>query len=171
MIGQKTEYEGTDHLITELPAENAFDRVINETALLFHRLRIVADQVHKQGEMSGGLRSVLRSLNKQGPHTVPQMARTRAVSRQHIQILVNQLLEAGYVEQIPNPAHRRSPLIGLTIEGRSVVEEMNRREEKLLGLIDLGIPDAKMTEAAKILRDLRSVFESDKWDALVEEIS
>lgn len=170
MTRPQMEYEGLEHEIGELPAENAFDHLINETALLFHRLRIVADQVHRQGEMSGGLRSVLRGLNKQGAQTVPQMARVRAVSRQHIQMLINRLLEIGYVEQLPNPAHRRSPLIGLTEAGRKVVEEMNEREAKLLSLVDLGIPDIEMTEAARTLRELRRVFESEAWEKLTGEI-
>lgn len=171
MTGPQMEYEGLEHEISELPAENAFDHLINETALLFHRLRIVADQVHRHGEMSGGLRSILRGLNKQGAQTVPQMARVRTVSRQHIQMLVNRLLEIGYVEQQPNPAHRRSPLIGLTDAGLRIVEEMNEREAKLLSLVDLGIPDIEMSEAAKTLRELRAVFESEKWDSLIAELA
>ncbi|MBL8192014.1 MAG: MarR family transcriptional regulator, partial [Acidobacteria bacterium] len=79
------------------PEESAFNQLINETVQLFHRLKIVADEVHQQGEMSGGLRSILRQLNKLGQQTVPQMARDRSVSRQNVQMLVNQLAENGYV--------------------------------------------------------------------------
>lgn len=170
MIGLQAEYDGSELEVNELPAENAFDQVINETALLFHRLRIVADQVHRQGEMSGGLRSVLRSLYKQGPQTVPQMARARSVSRQHIQILVNRLLETKYVELKQNPSHRRSPLIELTKEGSRIVEEMNRREAELLSMVDLGTPEAQMTEAARTLSQLRSVFESDQWNDMINNM-
>ena len=89
----------------ESPAESPFDSMINETVSLFHRLRVVADQIQHRGEMTGALRSILRSLDKLGEQTVPQMARARAVSRQHVQALVNQLVGERLVEFIANPAH------------------------------------------------------------------
>jgi hypothetical protein len=41
--------------------------------------------------MTAGKRGVLKGLDRLGPQTVPQMARARPVSRQHIQTLVNRL--------------------------------------------------------------------------------
>ena len=129
-------------------AESAFNVLINETSALFHRLKVVAEEVHQHGEMTGGLRSVLRNLNKVGELTVPQIARERAVSRQHVQMLVNQLAEKGYVEFIENPAHKRSAFIRLTPEGKKAVETMNRQEEKLLSKSNVGATDNEMLEAA-----------------------
>ncbi|MFN0111333.1 MAG: MarR family winged helix-turn-helix transcriptional regulator [Blastocatellia bacterium] len=151
------------------PAESGFNVLINETASLFHRLKIVADEVHHQGAMSGGLRSILRSLNKWGEQTVPQMARDRAVSRQNVQILVNQLVEEGYAEFVENPAHKRSAFVCLTARGKKIVETMNRREEKLLSANTPGATDKKMREAAETLRQVRSFFESDEWKRLLKK--
>src|SRR5215813_12584173 len=97
----------------ESPSESPFDSMITETVSRFHRLRFVADQIHHRGEMTGGLRSILRSLDKLGEQTVPQMARARSVTRQHVQALVNQLVKERLVEFIANPAHKRSPLAPL----------------------------------------------------------
>src|SRR5262245_13349428 len=102
-------------------AESAFNRLIDETVKLYRRLNIAADEVHHQGKMSGGLRSILRGLKKEGPQTVPHMARVRAVSRQHVQMLVNHLIKDGLVELIANPASKRSPLVSLTPQGKKVV--------------------------------------------------
>ncbi len=151
-----------------LPAYSAFDELVNETVLMFHRLRMTADEVHHQGEMSGGLRSILRSLDKQGAQTVPQMARIRSVSRQHVQMLVNQLAEEGLVEFLANPAHKRSPLARLTPQGKRTVDAMNRRENKLLGKSDLGVTEKKLREAAETLRTVRAYFESDQWKQLLK---
>ncbi len=151
-----------------LPAESAFDELVNETVLLFHRLRIVADQVHHRGEMTGGLRSILRSLDKWGAQTVPQISRARSVSRQHVQMLVNQLIEEGYVELVANPAHKRSPFARLTPLGKKAVDAMNRRETKLLAKTDLGVSDKKMIEAAETLRTVRALFESEQWSRLLK---
>ncbi|MGH9801036.1 MAG: MarR family winged helix-turn-helix transcriptional regulator [Blastocatellia bacterium] len=143
--------------------------MISETVSLFHRLKIVADEVHHQGEMSGGLRSILRSLNKLGEQTVPQMARERAVSRQNIQMLANQLADQGYVDFVENPAHKRSAFVRLTPQGKKAVEAMDRREEKLLSKSGVGTTDKKMREASETLRQVRSFFESDEWKRLLKK--
>ena len=152
------------------PAESAFNVLVNETSLLFHRLKIVADEVHQQGEMSGALRGILRLLNKHGEQTVPQMARDRAVSRQHIQGLINQLAEAGYVEFIENPAHKRSAFVRLTPLGKKTVDAMDRREHKLLSKSGVGVPDKKMLEAAETLRTVRAFFENKEWQRLLKSL-
>lgn len=154
----------------ELPEESAFNLLINETVLLFHRLRIVADQVHHHGEMTGPLRGILRGLDKLGAQTVPQMARARSVSRQHIQALVNQLVEEGLVELITNPAHKRSPLARLTPFGKKAVDAMNRDEAKLMSKADLGVTDKDMGEAVETLRTVRAYFESERWKRLLKNV-
>ncbi|HMV51563.1 MAG TPA: MarR family transcriptional regulator [Blastocatellia bacterium] len=150
--------------------ESAFNVLVNETSLLFHRLKIVADEVHQQGEMSGALRSILRLLNKHGEQTVPQMARDRAVSRQHVQGLINQLAEAGYVEFIENPAHKRSAFVRLTPLGKKTVATMDRHEDKLLAKSGVGVPDRKMLEAAETLRAVRAFFENKEWQRLLKSL-
>src|SRR5215470_7661738 len=140
----------------ESPSESPFDSMINETVLFFHRLRIVADQIHHRGEPTGALRSILRSLDKLGEQTVPQMARARAVSRQHVQALVNLLVEERLVEFIANPAHKRSPLARLTTLGKKTVDAMNHREAGLLSQADLGVPDQDLSQTAETLRTVRA---------------
>src|SRR5262245_780575 len=147
----------------ESPSESPFDSLINETVSLFHRLRVVADQIHHRGETTGALRSILRSLYKLGEQTVPQMARARAVSRQHVQALVNQLVAERLVELAPNPAHKRSPLARLTPLGKKTVDAMNRYEAGLLGNADLGVTEKELREAAETLRTVRAYFESERW--------
>ena len=150
--------------------ESAFNVLINETSLFFHRLKIVAEEVHHQGEMSGGLRSLLRSLDKQGAQTVPQMARGRSVSRQNIQTLVNQLVDAGYIELVENPAHKRSLFVRLTPQGKKTVDAMNRREHKLVSKSGVGVSDKKMREAAETLRGVRAFFESEQWQRMLKTL-
>src|SRR5215510_15873688 len=150
------------------PSESPFDSMITETVSLFHRLRVVADQIHHRGEMTGALRSILRSLDKLGEQTVPQMARARSVSRQHVQALVNQLVEERLVEFIANPAHKRSPLARLTPLGKKTVEAMNRNEAGLLNMADLSVSEEELREAAETLRTVRAYFESERWKKLLK---
>lgn len=143
--------------------ESAFNLLVDETVMLYRRLNIVAEDVHHRGEMSGGYRGILRILKAEGPLTVPQMARKRAVSRQHIQMLVNRLATDNFVQTISNPANKRSPLVALTARGGQFVEEMDQREAKLLLKSELGLSEQQIREAAHSLKIIREFFESEAW--------
>jgi DNA-binding MarR family transcriptional regulator len=146
----------------------ALDAVFAETARLFHRLRAVAEQVHRQGHLSGGKRGILRELDRLGPRTVPQMARARPVSRQHIQQHVNDLLNDRYVERIENPAHRRSRLIRITDRGRERLEAMRQREDRLLRHLPLAATREELLEAAAVLDLISTALDSPEWAAAVQ---
>ena len=140
----------------------SLDAFLHEVAVLFHRMSRAAEELHGQGAMSGGRRSILQELER-GPRTVPQMARERSVSRQHIQILVNELTEDGYVERSANPEHKRSPLVHLTPSGSRIVGEMRRRELELLPNLALELQTRDLDGAADTLRKVRRALDGGTW--------
>jgi DNA-binding MarR family transcriptional regulator len=77
----------------------------------------------------GGAWGLMRSLRENGASTIPDLARARPVSRQHIRLLSQSLLQRGWIEQVPNPTHRRSFLLQLTASGASALAAMDRRIE------------------------------------------
>ena len=95
---------------------------IDEIRLCFHQLGAAATDVHRAVHLTAAQRGVLESLVPHGEQTVPQLARMRPVSRQHIQGIVDSLAESGLVAPVPNPVHKRSSLIRLTSKGRKVME-------------------------------------------------
>lgn len=148
----------------------ALDALIGETTALFHRLKVVADEIHQRGRISAGRRGILWSLARGGPQTVPQLARARPVSRQLVQTLVNGLLDEGYVDLRENPAHRRSHLVALSTAGRRAVEQMDRREQSLLRGARLGASKPALRSAARTLRAVREFFESDAWSRRLQRL-
>lgn len=76
---------------------------------------------------AGGEWGTLRSLVKEGPQTVPDMARSKPVSRQHCQTIVNALEAQGLVEFIDNPKHKTSKLVRVTKRGRTRFESMRKQ--------------------------------------------
>lgn len=140
--------------------DTAMLALFDETVALFHRLRATAEDVHGQGDASACRRGVLKSLDRHGPQTVPQMARARLVSRQHIQVVVNALSGEGLVEFVENPAHRRSSLVRVTGKGKELAQAMNRREETVLK--DLAVPCGTddLRSAAAVLRAVRQALEA-----------
>jgi len=141
--------------------------VIDATRALFHVLKVVADDVHGPDGLTAGARGVLQSLYEGGPRTVPQMARQRPVSRQHIQTLVNELLEDGHVVLTANPRHKRSMLVRLTPSGRRLFEGVRSREARLLRALRVEDDAEELHAAAGLLRRLRSAMADPGWRALL----
>jgi DNA-binding MarR family transcriptional regulator len=131
------------------------ESVVDNLLRCAHRLGIAAEQLHHGGAGSAARRAVLRTLDHGGPQTVPDIARDRSVSRQHIQTVVNGLLEDALVERIPNPAHRRSRLVRLTLAGERESRSMAQREAALLCALDLGVDETELEAARRVLARLR----------------
>jgi DNA-binding MarR family transcriptional regulator len=129
--------------------------LIEEVIVTFRQLRVVSAEIHGDGAPMPGQRGVLIDLARTGPQTVAGMARARAVSRQHVQALVDGFRARGLVELAENPNHRRSKLVRLTRDGRVLVKAMVERESAALSSFDLAIPPAQIRRAAVVLRALR----------------
>lgn len=136
-----------------------FDDVVNEVRLLFHVLVQSGEALHRRESVSMGQRAVLEFLDKNGPHTVPAIARARRVTRQHIQVLVNQLIEDGWVRTTRNEAHKRSSLVTMTAEGANKIGTMRRKEARHYGGLTPRIGRERLAQAAQTLRNLRSAIE------------
>lgn len=154
----------------EAAQQDSFNQLINENALLFYRLKMVAEEVHHQGEMSGAKRALLRLLEESGAQTVPNISRARNVTRQHMQALVNELAGEGLVEFADNPAHKRSPLVQVTAAGRRFVTSMNRREAKIHQAMALPVSESELRAAARVLKKVRASFENEAWRKLLKQL-
>ena len=137
----------------------------DEVRLLFHSMAQFADAVHDGRAVKASMRAVLEDLDRNGDATVPRIAQARRVSRQHIQVIVNDLAEAGLVALRDNPAHRRSRLVGLTPSGRTSIDEMLKTERGLLGDALADLHETDLTAAHHTLRSLR-----DRLDELADTL-
>jgi DNA-binding MarR family transcriptional regulator len=135
------------------------ERLLDETRLLWHAMSHAGERLHAEEPVTLGMRAVLEFLTEHGPATVPHVARSRRVSRQHIQGLVNALLEHELVALGENPAHRRSAFVRVTPRGKQVFDRMLRRERGLFGRIDLGTDEAELERAARTLKAVREAVE------------
>ena len=129
--------------------------VVDEARLMIHRSVAVVEQLHEGAGVSVPMRAVLEFLRRNGDHTVSAIARTRGVSRQHIQIITNDLADAGLVDRLDNPNHRRAPLITLTMRGESVIDAMHSAERRLLEPAFAGvaaITPQRLAVAQEVLR-------------------
>jgi DNA-binding MarR family transcriptional regulator len=136
----------------------ALDGLLDEVRLLFHRAAQAVEELHGAEPVTAGTRAVLEALQRGGPATVPGLARRRHVSRQHIQVLVNDLVAKGLVAAEGNPAHRRSPLYSLTADGARTIRRITERERRFLARLDVALDSGQVADAARALAVVREAL-------------
>jgi DNA-binding MarR family transcriptional regulator len=107
---------------------------------LFRAMAQLADRYLQAHGLSAADRAVLEFLYPERELSVPEIATRYQVSRQHVQVTVNALLEDGFLESRPNPRHKRSPLIVLTRVGRDLFGRIRAAESELLDELFADIP-------------------------------
>lgn len=106
----------------------------------------------------GGEYGVMKTLILEGPHTVPDIARSRPVSRQHCQTIVNQLYDKGFVAFVENPRHKRSPLVEITKKGRAHFERLSNTFLAAAANYAPSFSAAEVDGAIKTLRKAREIL-------------
>jgi DNA-binding MarR family transcriptional regulator len=134
------------------------EALLNEVRLLYHCIVQVGEQLHVDESVSLGMRAVLEYLLRNGPTTVPDIARSRSVTRQHIQILANDLLDQNLVVLEDNPLHKRSSLVTLTKEGHRIIQRMRKRENQLFNATKFGVKRNELKTATKTLEEVRNAL-------------
>ncbi len=128
--------------------------VVDEARLMIHRSMVVVERMHAGEGVTVPMRAVLEFLRTHDPHTVAAIARERSVSRQHVQTIVNDLLDAELVERSNNPNHRRAPLIGLTAVGEQTIDRLHARERDAFEpelADDARLTASRLADAADVL--------------------
>ena len=121
---------------------------------LYNQLAAFGTALHADLAVTVSMRSVLEAIDRGGSITVPRVARLRSVSRQHIQRIVDDLLERNLVRLETNPDHKRSPLVSMTDEGRATFRTMAQRERVRLDRLSGGLSQKDLETARKILEQL-----------------
>ena len=137
---------------------NDLEHLIDEIRLTFHSLSEVAKRVNGH-DIDPSARAVLEFLSIHGPTTVPDIARRRGVSRQHIQTIVNGLVDRGFVALQPNPANSRSHRIAPTTDGTAVIDAVLERERSLLAPFNACHKPTTIASTATTIASLRKFLD------------
>lgn len=127
---------------------------------VFNRLKALGDELHGDLDVTTAMRAVMETLSDAGPMTVPQIAKLKGVTRQHIQLLADALVEGGFASVKENPAHRRSSLIALTDKGRRAFAKMRAREAPLIEELAAEFEAHELERATAVLTRLMARIEA-----------
>ncbi len=135
--------------------------VILDIRLCFNLLRARADEMHKDLGVNASMRAVMESLAAAGEKTVPDIARGRGVSRQHIQVIVNALIKEDLTLTRDNPADKRTFLVSLTEKGRDVFDQIKKREEEELQRLSAGLSAKELDTVLNTVNKLNTTLRGD----------
>lgn len=133
------------------------------TRRLFQQLRASGDELLQGTGINASQRAVLEFLNLRQPQTVSNMAREKNVSRQHIQTVVNDLLELGLVEARDNPAHKRSPHILLSTDGKKLFRKITQKESRVLEVLAKEFNEKDIETSINTLTAFENCLASKSW--------
>lgn len=158
---------------TDLPSPEfvrAFQRMIGEVFRIHGQLLATADEFAKDLKVSSARWQLIATIRNQ-PMTAAQIARRNGISRQGAQQTVNRLLRQQLVELLPNPDHRRSPLVALTDAGRTTMDVLRERQHLLTDAfthdLDLSVAEIEaMTRSLAALREHAENTDPGRYSAL-----
>jgi DNA-binding MarR family transcriptional regulator len=111
------------------------------------------EQLEERG-LTAADRAVLEFLAAEDGLTVPEIAGRYQVSRQHIQVTVNALVEKGLLTTRDNPQHKRSVLIALTARGRKAFASILEKDLETIEQWFVEISAARRRELRRTLESL-----------------
>lgn len=151
--------------MTDRQAIFALGELVAATRHLADTLAETAQRLHAAADLGLAERAILLELKKAGPRNVPDLARTRGVTRQATQVTVNALLKRDFVAKRPNPENRRSPLIALTAAGTDLIRQVMRTEGEALGEVVDGLDADALHDAAEVVATVDTRFAACGADA------
>ena len=122
---------------------------------LFRAMADAADAYLADFGLTAAHRAVLEFLYPETALTVPDIARRYRVSRQHVQVTINDLLERGLVVSADNPRHKRSHLMRLTDQGQQTFARIREMEG---GVLDALFQNVEIADVATTKRTLETLL-------------
>jgi len=140
---------------------NPLVRLIDEVMRLQGRFKsIFAGSNGVTGLPSMELTVLTAVVEAAGAPTVPQIGRSLGRPRQVIQRAANALIESGLIEALPNPHHKRAPLLSATPGGKAVKRKADAGALKAANAFLRRIDAARCSRLAADLHELRGEIEA-----------
>jgi DNA-binding MarR family transcriptional regulator len=133
----------------------------DELIRLNGRMKVLFAGARKSEGLSDSEMSVLNAVvEADRPPTVPQIGRSFGQPRQLVQRAANSLIDAGLIEPLPNPDHKRAVLLRATGEGTALKRESDARADAIAADVGAGVDPEALRTAITALRTIRQQLEA-----------
>lgn len=126
---------------------------------LMQRAEALVEQSLRDTGLSVRMRAVLEILLRFGALSVPAIAERLEIQRQYVQLMVNDVIAAGYAEKRPNSRHKSSPLIALTDTGRNTITRVMDREQAVMRAMSAAFDPQEVETALDVTERLMVLME------------
>lgn len=92
--------------------------------------------------------------------TVPQIGRSFGQPRQLVQRAANSLIDAGLIEALPNPDHKRAVLLQATPRGVALKREIDKLADAKAAELAATLDAVMVRDAARMLGEIRRSLET-----------
>jgi DNA-binding MarR family transcriptional regulator len=147
-------------MATEPPLPHPIVQLADEVTRINGRLKTVFAEADAGTGLSKMELTVLISVfESRHPPTVPRIGRSLGHPRQVIQRATNALVAGDLLETLPNPDHKRAPLLRATDKGIEVATAVNVRARAAADALLQNIDATQCRRAADELNVLRKAIE------------
>lgn len=146
---------------TQAPPRHPLALLADEVIRLNSRLKsLFADARRPDGLGDAELTVLNAVVEADRAPTVSQIGRSLGQPRQIIQRAANSLIDAGLIEALPNPDHKRAVLLRPSAEGTARKRAFDMRADALAEAVTGPLDAARIDEAATALRLIRKDLEA-----------
>lgn len=132
---------------------------------LFRAMADAANAYLRDTGLTAADRAILEFLHPDAALTVPQIARRYQVSRQHVQVTINGLVDRGLVLSTVNPQHKRSALMQLSDAGRETFARIRATETRVIDELFSNVEIADVATTKRTLEMLLNRLQQEKDNA------
>jgi len=133
--------------------------LFREIFQLHGALARIMDRVHEQAGLSTPQLKIMRTLGREGPATVPDIAALLGVSRQFVQTVCNELHGRNFLGFSNNPRHKRSRLVNLTDQGRAAFHQARKNEHAFIERAMPGLNPVRVADTCELLATIRKAVQ------------
>ncbi len=132
-----------------------------ENRRVFRAAGAVADEALKPLRLDAAGRALLEFLaREEEPITLSELARKRAVSRQHIHQSLARLRNPDWVERLPDPADARSVRLRLSAEGKRFWAQVRAVDRQILQRLARRLNSDELARATATVRRVREALDA-----------
>lgn len=119
----------------------------------------IAEELAKPAGITVAWWQVLGAVLRE-PLPVAGIAREMGITRQSVQRVADLLVDKGFAEYRPNPAHRRAKLVAITEAGHDAVRRIDPQHAAFAKRLTAQVGKQRLAEIVDALTDLSAALEA-----------